>query len=227
MRDGRFNVMASISRQIRLGSLPPSARLEHPGVMPAPAIRGDSLVAQFAAELEALAVTVHHVTGDHAAAETVVAIAASAGARRVLSWADEWLNCPDLPAALAAAGVTRESCWLPMEGAARKRRLAELDDVRVGVTGALAGVADTGSLAMVSGPGRGRMASLLPPVHVAVIRATQILPSYAALLAMHPDVVASGSNLVLITGPSRTADIEMTLTRGVHGPGQVHVVITR
>ncbi len=114
-----------------------------------------------------------------------------------------------------------------MEGDARKRRLAELDDVRVGVTGALAGLADTGSLAMVSGPGRGRMASLLPPVHVAVIRATQILPSYAALLAMHPDVAASGSNLVLITGPSRTADIEMTLTRGVHGPGQVHVVITR
>ena len=224
MTDGRVNVLASISRQIRLGSLPPAARLEHPGAMPVAAAPAD-LVATFSAELEALAVTVHHVDDDSDAAATVVSIAGAAGARQVLAWDDEWLNCPPLPDALSAAGIVRESCWLPMDPEARTQRLAELDGVKVGVTGALAGLADTGSLAMVSGPGRARIASLLTPIHIAVIRATQIVPSYAAFLAMHPDVAEHGSNLVLITGPSRTADIEMTLTRGVHGPGQVHVVV--
>ena len=54
---------------------------------------------------------------------------------------------------------------------------------------------------------------------------TRIYPTYAAFLAAHPDIVEEGSNLVLVTGPSRTADIEMTLTRGVHGPAEVITVL--
>jgi len=147
------------------------------------------------------------------------------GASRVLAWDPEWLNCPGLSEAIDAHGIVREPCWLPAGAAERRARLAAIDDVRVGLTGALAGLADTGSLALVSGPGRGRIASLLPPVHIAVLRADQIVPSFGAFLAAHPHIADEGSNLVLITGPSRTADIEMTLTRGVHGPGHVHVVI--
>jgi L-lactate dehydrogenase complex protein LldG len=111
------------------------------------------------------------------------------------------------------------------DGSERLHRLAELDPIRVGITGAFAGIAESGTFAVISGPGRSRLASLLAPVHVAVLRADRLYPSLAAFFAAHPDVAEEGSNLVLITGPSRTADIEMTLTRGVHGPGEVHVVI--
>jgi L-lactate dehydrogenase complex protein LldG len=143
----------------------------------------------------------------------------------VLAWEDKWLNCSGVADGLRAVGIVLESCWLPRESAQRRQRLSELDDVLVGLTGAVAGLADTGSLALVSGPGRGRIASLLPPLHIAILRVSQLHASYATFLAAHPQIEDVGSNLVLITGPSRTADIEMTLTRGVHGPGEVHVVL--
>jgi L-lactate dehydrogenase complex protein LldG len=224
MTDGRFNVLASIDRQIRVGALPPGARLEHPGPPPVSEIGGD-LVARFEAEATALAVTVHRVGGDAAAIDTVLGLLRERHASQVLAWDAEWLNCPGLATTIAANGITLESCWLPPDSEARKVRLAALDPVPVGLTGAVAGLADTGSLAVISGPGRGRMASLLPPAHIAVLRAAQIVPSLTHFLASRPDAADAGSNLVFITGPSRTGDIEMTLSRGVHGPGVVHVVV--
>ncbi|HMJ86473.1 MAG TPA: lactate utilization protein [Vicinamibacterales bacterium] len=225
MTDGRVNVLSAIDRQLRLGTLPPSGSLQHPGVITSRQAASGDLVAQFTRELEALAVTVHHEADDRAATTRVLALLDERGESRVLAWDPEWLNCQGLSDAIDAHGIVREPCWLPADIAERRARLAAIDDVRVGLTGALAGLADTGSLALVSGPGRARIASLLPPMHVAVLRADQIVPSFGVFLAAHPHVADEGSNLALITGPSRTADIEMTLTRGVHGPGHVHVVI--
>jgi L-lactate dehydrogenase complex protein LldG len=78
---------------------------------------------------------------------------------------------------------------------------------------------------LISGPGRGRLASLLPPVHIALLPGQKLYPSLPAFLAANPTATKTGSNLVLITGASRTADIEMTLSIGVHGPGEIHVII--
>jgi L-lactate dehydrogenase complex protein LldG len=228
MTDGRVNVLRAVDRQLRLGTLPPAGSLEHPGELALPAADVSSALAladRFAVELEALGGVTVRAAGDDDAVVRVRAILSERRATRVLSWDAEWLNCAGLANALTAAGVALESCWLPPDAEPRRLRLAELDPVTVGLTGTLAGLADTGSLVLVSGPGRGRMASLLPPVHVAVLRADQIYPTYAAFLAAHPDIVEEGSNLVLVTGPSRTADIEMTLTRGVHGPGEVITVL--
>ena len=223
MSDGRQNVLASIDRQLRLGGLPPGAQLEHPGPMSRPAAR--DLIARFEAEASALGVTVHRVSGESAAIDAVLEVLRSRNATRVLAWDGQWLNCAGLGDGIAARGIVLESCWLPSEPEARRARLAELDPVSVGLTGAVAGLAETGSLVMISGPGRGRMASLLPPVHIAMLRADQIVPSHMEFIASHPDAVEQGSNLLFITGPSRTGDIEMTLSRGVHGPGVVHVVV--
>jgi L-lactate dehydrogenase complex protein LldF len=96
-------------------------------------------------------------------------------------------------------------------------------NIKAGITGALAGIAETGTLVIQSGDGQPLTASLLPEIHIAVLRASDILPSVEAALGL-PEIAKSPS-VVLVSGPSRTADIEMTLTIGVHGPGELHVFV--
>ncbi|MDI6770573.1 MAG: LUD domain-containing protein [Anaerolineales bacterium] len=95
--------------------------------------------------------------------------------------------------------------------------------IRAGVTGAVCGIAESGSLLLISGTGQTLTASLLPEVHVAVLKTSEILPNLADALR-RPEVRAADAG-VIVTGPSRTADIEMTLTIGVHGPGELHVFL--
>ena len=100
-----------------------------------------------------------------------------------------------------------------------------LSDIHIGITQADYGLADTGTLVMFAEAGEGRALSLLPPIHIAVLEESRILASLDELLAREPDFPARSSAMVFTTGPSRTADIERTLTVGVHGPGELHVVI--
>jgi len=95
--------------------------------------------------------------------------------------------------------------------------------LRVGVTKAICGLADTGSVLIVDGEGSPLQASLLPEIHIAVLHASEILPSLAD--AMTLPVVRESRSAVVITGPSRTGDIEMSHTIGVHGPGEVCVFL--
>lgn len=95
----------------------------------------------------------------------------------------------------------------------------------VGITSADYALAATGTLVMLASPREARLVSLLPPVHVAVIPASRILYALDGLLAKLPKPAEQTSSMVLITGPSRTADIEQILVRGVHGPGEIHAVI--
>jgi L-lactate dehydrogenase complex protein LldG len=95
--------------------------------------------------------------------------------------------------------------------------------VRCGVTGALAGIAESGSLVLVSGAGQSLTASLLPEIHVAVLKTSRLVPTVADALG-RPEVRNAAVG-VIVTGPSRTGDIEMTHTIGVHGPGELHVFL--
>ena len=94
-------------------------------------------------------------------------------------------------------------------------------NMRAGLTGSLAGIAETGTLVLASGNGRPQSVSLLPEVHLAVLQAEQIVCS----LGEFDLDVEDASCVCLVSGPSRTADIEMTLTIGVHGPGQLIVFL--
>jgi len=95
----------------------------------------------------------------------------------------------------------------------------------VGITSADYALADTGSLVMLSSPQEARLISLLPPSHIAVVPRERILTGLDELFTVLPNPAVRTSSMVLITGPSRTADIEQILVRGVHGPGQITVIM--
>jgi L-lactate dehydrogenase complex protein LldG len=94
-----------------------------------------------------------------------------------------------------------------------------------GITSADYALADTGTLVMLSSPAEARLISLLPPVHIAVVPKECVLSGLDELFGILPLPADQTSSMVLITGPSRTADIEQILVRGVHGPGEIHVVV--
>jgi L-lactate dehydrogenase complex protein LldG len=85
------------------------------------------------------------------------------------------------------------------------------------------GLADTGSVVLMSSPAEPRAHSLLPPVHVSLLRESRILRGLAELFEALAGELPSA--LAIVTGPSRSADIEQHLVVGVHGPGEVHVVL--
>ena len=109
-----------------------------------------------------------------------------------------------------------------VDAAALREACAAAD---VGITSADYALADTGTLVMISSREEARLISLLPLVHLAVVPASRILTGLDELLERVPLPADRSSSMVLITGPSRTADIEQILVRGVHGPGEIHVVV--
>jgi len=95
----------------------------------------------------------------------------------------------------------------------------------IGITSAEYALAATGTFVMLSSPSEARLISLLPPAHIAIFPRSRILANLDELFTVLPRPADQTSSMVLITGPSRTADIEQILVRGVHGPGEVFAVI--
>jgi L-lactate dehydrogenase complex protein LldG len=93
-----------------------------------------------------------------------------------------------------------------------------------GVSEAMYGLADTGSVVLAASPDEPRARSLLPAVHITVLAEDRLLPGLPELFEALGDDLPSA--LAIVTGPSRSGDIEQELVVGVHGPGEVHVVLT-
>jgi L-lactate utilization protein LutC len=219
-------VRARVREAVARATLPEHDRA-HPGgfAWDTPAGSGlEQRVSRFTRELEPLGGTIHRVPSVAAAREAIVTLIVRDGTPDVLAWDEADVGVAGLSAALREAGA-RLVDQQAAEGPGREACMAALGACEVGLTGADFGLADTGSLVLVSGEGRGRLASLLPPVHIAVLPVSRLVWTLADVFAAAPDLATRGSNLAVITGPSRTADIEMTLTRGVHGPRDVHVVL--
>ncbi|MFC3791438.1 lactate utilization protein C [Paenibacillus sp. GCM10012307] len=115
--------------------------------------------------------------------------------------------------------------------ARRSHLLHAAEQCRLGVVWPDCAIANTSTLALFSQGGKGRSVSLLTEAIVAVFRADQIVyrmgEAFALFKKQFPNVTDMPSSLNLITGPSRSADIENDLTIGIHGPGKVHAIILK
>ncbi len=175
-----------------------------PGELVAPSVAGldpDALTARFVARSRAVGAHVHVCLDAPAAVARAAELVRARGATAVADASD-----------LARAVVTADGVTA--------RDAASAD---VGVTHAWRGVAETGTVVLRSEAGR--VAGLLPPVHLVFLAVDDLRPGLTELYADAAAGDGLPAALVQITGPSRTADIEMTLVTGVHGPGEVHVIV--
>jgi len=185
---------------------------------------------RFGREFERVAGVLHRVGDAREVPGVVARIAAERGMRKVVAWPGETLGL-DIVTPLIAQGLEAAAMPGAEVGPAERERLRALAAAAdLGVTAADVAIAETGTLVVVSGAGRPRSTSLLPACHVAVFDREALVESLLqmglVLEAWHEGAEPSwrGAAINFITGPSRTADIELTLTRGVHGPREVHAV---
>lgn len=179
---------------------------------------GADPVGRFAAELAAAGGKCHVVADGAAAVDAVLAIVRDGSARRAFVGGGPVLDPLEIARHLREIGVSVSDTDAGRE---------ELFTADVGVSGVDYLVAETGSLVVLTAPGQPRLLSLLPPVHVAVAGRGQLLPD---LFDLFEGRASAGRErlpacLSVITGPSKTGDIELRLVTGVHGPGEVHVVL--
>jgi L-lactate utilization protein LutC len=114
---------------------------------------------------------------------------------------------------------------LPVADTERAAMRARVADAELGIAEADFAIASTGTLAVVSNANRPSSLTLLPPASLVIVQIDRMMPNLAAVLAeMGPGGVAA-NRLTLITGPSRTADIEKRIVLGVHGPKSLHVIV--
>lgn len=134
-----------------------------------------------------------------------------------------------LDSALQSAGIECVTAAQD-EASSRDRVRSQIIDSGLGITGADYGIAETGSVVVLPRKGLSRLVSLVPPVHLAIVRTEDLVESLDDVfllrrLEYYRNGEEMGSYLNFITGPSRTADIEMKLVVGVHGPKEVHLVL--
>jgi len=197
----RDQILQSIREN--LAASPPLAPVPPLPRPPSPSDNVPNLVVRFTTRLDAVGAQWTLVRGEVEAARALRRILSDAGARRVAG-SDAPLVARLLPERLTR--LTRD----------------ELFTCDAGVTTAQWGIAETGTLVLESARERSRLASLVPPMHVALLSTSRICASLADALAR---VDVASHAITLITGPSRTSDIELTLVVGVHGPQVVHILL--
>jgi L-lactate dehydrogenase complex protein LldG len=202
------------------------------GVMPA--IAPEDLLSKFEAELRNVAGSSYRVTNLRELDDALRTILAASQATAVVVSRNPLLEELGIPEKLCAWGKS-VAVW-PGVGAS-PADLTNLGpfaeacfDATVGITGVDFALAETGSLVVSSITEGSLLASLAPPVHVALYRRSQLVGSLDEVLEKlpvprNPDEPVLGRSVVFITGTSRTADIEQILIRGVHGPREVHAIL--
>lgn len=183
----------------------------------------DELIKQFESELTKVGGYFHRATTAESAFQAVEQIVTDRQAKTMVA-SDAWLlDGIDLPKRVEEIGV-----GFVIESDSDFIRTAAV--AALGLTGVDYALAETGTLVLVARKRQARAISLLPPVHIAVVKPEQVISDLNDLFPLLRSETEDGggdpsSAITFITGPSRTADIELTLVVGVHGPQELHVIL--
>lgn len=202
--------------------LPPHASLSAQQVLRECEAQRDELIARFGAMLALAGGYFSVARNPQALATGIESCAVRAQAQKVVAWHSPLLEKLGLASLLAEDDIeliTDADC------ADKAAFIREAAEAGLGITTVDYALADSGTLCVLAGKNQPRTASLLPPIHIAILRPEQIVRGLDDLFALLPTGDELSSAVTLITGPSRTADIELTLVVGVHGPQRLHVIL--
>jgi L-lactate dehydrogenase complex protein LldG len=211
MNSAREEILAKVraslgrNKDAPAGPLPPTAR-----VGPRAAGPPEDEIEQLFTEIGKLSGITRRLAGRDALRPALAELVKAEAVKRATLWSTPDLTAWDVAGPLRALGVEIVS------GQADKHLVAECE---LGVTGVDAALPETGSLLLRSSPERPRVVSLLPRVHLAILTSAVLRADLHQAFAEAKDA----GYCVLVTGPSRTSDIELTLTLGVHGPKSLYV----
>jgi L-lactate utilization protein LutB len=201
--------------------------VEHVGglrVQPADRPPGD-MAERFCRELEGVSGNAHRAKDLREASRIVSALLQEKGVASVAAWDTPLLRI--LEGSVSREGSGAGWFW----GPGRNRDFEALKTADLGITEAHLGLASSGTLMLIGSPGRSRLVSLLPDVHLAILPEGRLVEGLDDLPGVIGEAFAPGSGangiqaIDLITGPSLSADIGMVPTLGAHGPKEVHVII--
>ena len=180
----------------------------------------------FAQEVTAVGGQAFQVADLAAAENCLQQLLVEAAASKAICWQHEVLTRLGLANTLKSLNIATHD-YDSLAAMPEAKRRAAILACDVGITSCDAAIAETGTLMMWSGPGHERVASLVAPVHIAIVERAQIVPdlfdAFELLAGRYGAELPS--NVTFITGPSKTGDIELQLTTGVHGPGKWQVIV--
>jgi L-lactate dehydrogenase complex protein LldG len=209
----------ALARGNRAGApaeIQPRGRIGYQGAGPDP-------VARFCAECLAAGGQPHLVPDEDAVRDKIRELVRTCGCRTILLGKGGFLDRVIVPAHLDGLAVDVRTVESLTAGASREALFA----ADLGISGVHQLIAETGTIVMTAHAEEPRSLSLLPPVHIAVAHHSQIVPDLFDFFELSTQSAGSSlpSCITLITGPSKTGDIELRLVTGVHGPGELHVVL--
>ena len=197
-----------------------------------------ALIERFTHVLDKLSVTWEIAESPITARLKLVSGLRDEGTRRLVSWSAENLPVAGVLEALDVLDVAVMTPDLrampvklrPQDLAGRKEFLAGIETVQVGITGADAAIAETGTLFLASGPGRPLLVSQLPRRHLVLLPASRLHPTLESWLAVQRQagvLLERPGSLTALTGIGHSRDIELHPSVGVHGPRKRHVIIVQ
>ncbi len=214
-------VKSAVAEGNRAGAVPPLPDRSGIGYQGA----GLDPVQRFCDELAAAGGTAHIAADSEAVFGTIQSVLQTHNARRILLTSGGLIDELSVAGKLKSLGYDAKTIGDSSEVTRDEHFAAD-----VGITNVHRLVAETGSVVLASKPSEPRFASLLPPVHICLAERAQLLPDLFDLFDLFAPTASPirslpPSCLTLITGPSKTGDIELKLVTGVHGPGEIHVVL--